>query len=133
MKFYFDENITPQIVRALEILQEPLKEEIEVYSIADEFGRGAADEEWIPKVAKENGIVITQDINIQRTKHQRELYRNHNLGVIFLKPPKGKGIKYWEMVSKILEAWPDIKQTCNRAKKPFAYVITPKSKKLDSL
>lgn len=133
MKFYFDENITPQIVRALEILQEPLREEIEVYGIAEEFGRGVADEEWIPKVAAQEGIVVTQDINIHRTRHQRELYRNHNLGVIFFRPPKGRGIKYWEMISKLLNSWPDIKSTCEKANKPFAYVITPRSNNLEEL
>jgi len=133
MKFYFDENISPQIVKALSVLQEPLKEEIEVFSIADAFGKAAADEEWLPEVAKQNGIVITQDINIHRTRHQRELYRNHNIGVIFFRPPKGKGVKYWEMVSKILDAWPEIKRTCERANKPFAYVITPRTKNLEEL
>lgn len=88
MKFYFDENITPQIARALAILQEPRPENVEVFTIKDAFRQGTPDEEWIPKAAADDGIVITQDFNIQRTQHQRELYRQYGLGVIFLKPPK---------------------------------------------
>jgi len=133
MKFYFDENITPQIARALAILQEPRPEKIEVFTIKDVFGKGTADEEWIPIVAAEDGIVITQDFNIQRTRHQRELYRKHGLGVVFFKPPSKTGFDYWTMINKVIEAWPKIKKVAKRERKPFAYVIKARSKKLEKL
>jgi len=89
MKFYVDENITPNIAQALAILQNPRSNEgIEVFTIKDKFGKGTPDEEWIPKVAAEDGIVITQDLNIHRVRQQRELYRQYGLGVVFFKPPK---------------------------------------------
>lgn len=47
--------------------------QIKVYSNVDEFERGVPDEEWIPAVGKNDGIVITQDLNIHLTRHQREL------------------------------------------------------------
>lgn len=134
MNFFFDENITPQIARALAILQEPLQhEQIKVFNIRDEFGRGATDEEWIPEVGKQEGVVITQDLNIHRTRQQRELYRQFKIGVVFFKPPKKTGYGYWTMIEKIIEAWPDIKKIAKRKKKPFAYVIKPRSKKLEEL
>ena len=135
MRFYFDENITPQIARALSILQENIHNEgaIKVFNIRDEFGRGAADEEWIPEVGKKGGIVITQDLNIHRTRQQRELYRQFKIGVVFFKPPKKTGYGYWTMIEKIIEAWPDIKRVAKREKKPFAYVIRPRSKRLEEL
>lgn len=131
MKFYFDENITPRIARALAILTEA--EPIEVYSNVDAFKRGAPDEEWIPKVGESQGIVITQDLNIHRTLHQRELYRKHGVGVVFFKPPKKHGYLYWDMLTQILTSWPDIIKTVERAERPFAYVIRPRSKKLEKL
>jgi len=134
MKFFFDENITPQIARALAILQERLKhEQVEVYTIRDEFGRGVADEEWIPEVGKQEGIVITQDHNIYRKKQQRELLRQFKIGVVFFKPPSKTGYTYWAMIENILAAWPDIKEVAKREAKPFAYVIRPKSKRLEEL
>jgi len=131
MTFYFDENIAPRIARALAVLTEA--EPIEVYSNVDVFKRGAKDEEWIPKVGKNDGIVITQDLNIHRTRHQRELYKKHNVGVVFFKPPKKHGYPYWEMLTQILTSWPDIIKTIERAERPFAYIIRPKSKKLEKL
>ncbi|MDX1640196.1 MAG: hypothetical protein R3220_00770 [Balneolaceae bacterium] len=134
MNFYFDENITPQIARALAILQEPLQHEhIKILNIRDEFGRGVADEQWIPEVGKQEGIVITQDLNIHRTRQQRELYRRFKIGVVFFKPPKKTGYGYWTMIEKIIEAWPDIKKVAKRERTPFAYVIRPRSKRLEEL
>lgn len=134
MKFYFDENITPQIARALAILQEPRQQEnVEVFTIRDAFGKGAPDEEWIPQVASEDGIVVTQDMNIHRTRHQRELYRQHGLGVVFFKPPSKSGYSYWEMIEKLIEAWPQIKKIGKMERKPFAFIIKPRSKKVERL
>jgi len=134
MKIYFDENIPPQTATALNILQGPLiHENVEVKNISDVFGRGARDETWIVKIAHEDGIVITQDLNIQHTRHQRELYRKFKMGVIFLKPPSKKGYKYWEMVKKIIKAWSDIKEVAGKTKRPFAYIIRPRSKRIEEL
>ncbi|MDZ7717758.1 MAG: hypothetical protein U5K72_02920 [Balneolaceae bacterium] len=101
MKFYFDENITPQIAKALAILQEPRPVNVEYLLSKTLLGQGTPDEEWIPKVAEEDGVVITQDFNIQRTRHQRELYRQYGLGVVFLKPPKKSRFGYWDIVNKL--------------------------------
>ena len=134
MKIYFDENIPPQIANALQILQSPFVDEnVEASNISDVYGRGSRDETWIVKIANENGIVITQDLNIQHTKHQRELYRKYQMGVIFLKPPSKKGYTYWEMVEKIIISWSDIKQVARKNKKPFAYIIRPRSKRMEEL
>lgn len=129
MKFYVDENITPNIAKALAILQNPrVEEKIEVFTIREEFGKGTPDEEWIPKVASENGIVITQDFNIQRVRHQRELYKKHGLGVVFFRPPK-KGYQYWDLVEFYIRRWKVVKDEVKKLKRPFGLVVTPNSAK----
>lgn len=133
MKFYVDENITPNIAQALAILQNPrVKENIKVFTIREEFGPGTPDEEWIPNVAAENGIVITHDLNIHRVRHQRELYKKYGLGVVFFKPPK-KGYQYWDMVKFIINSWGNIKRDVKNLSKPFALIVTPRSTKPERL
>lgn len=133
MKFYVDENITPNIAKALAILQNPHSpENIEVFTIREEFGKGTPDEEWIPKVAAKDGIVITQDINIHRARNQRVLYQKHGLGVVFFKPPK-KGYKYWDLVEFYIKRWRVVKEEVKKLNKPFALVITPRSAKPERL
>lgn len=123
-KIFIDENFPPQLARGLNILQHPLnmKEtyEIEVLSIKDEFGIGTKDEDWIPLVGERNGFVITQDYQIQRTKHQRDLYEKHNVGIFFFSAPKS-GFPYWDMVKQFIEKWESIKTIIKRDKPPFAY------------
>ncbi|MBO6794725.1 MAG: DUF5615 family PIN-like protein [Balneolaceae bacterium] len=133
MKFFIDENISPNIAQALAILQNPRTDEkIEVFTIKEVFGAGTPDEEWIPKVAKEDGIVITQDRNIHRVQHQRELYKKHGLGVVFFKPPK-KGYKYWDLVLFYIKRWKTVKDTVKTLSKPFGLLVTPNSAKPEKL
>ncbi len=60
MKFFIDENIAPQIGRALMILQQPLnyEEDVKVYNIREVYGQGSIDEEWIPDIGNQDGIII---------------------------------------------------------------------------
>ena len=134
MKIFFDENFPPQIAKALQILQSPRTEEdVEVYNIADYFGQGVSDENWIPEIAKKNGIVITQDLNIHRSRNQKELLKNSGLRIVFFKPPSNKGYTYWEFVENVIKNWNDIKKTSRKNKDPFAYVLRPRSSKLEPL
>ena len=63
LKIYIDENMPPQLAESLNILQKALNvknnTEVEVLSIMKEFGRGAKDEEWIPKLGNVKAVVIT--------------------------------------------------------------------------
>jgi hypothetical protein len=118
IKIYLDENLPKQLAEGLNKLQQPQNTreswEIEVLSIKDVFGQGEQDEEWIPKVGKENGIVITQDFRIQTQKHQKELYIQNGVGILFFNPPSKTGFTYWEMVKQLIERWEDVKKIIKR-------------------
>ncbi len=122
-KIYIDENFAQQLANGLDVFQKHLNQKerfkIKVLSIKEEFGQGALDEYWIPIAGQENAVVITQDLKIQTTRHQNELYKKYGLGVFFFKPPSN-GFSFWEMVEQVIKRWPEIK---NKTKKnrPFAY------------
>jgi hypothetical protein len=130
-KIYIDENFPRQLAHGLNHLIQPQNKrdsiDIEVVSILDAFGQGAADEEWIPQVGKENGIVFTQDFRIQTQRHQKQLYKDHGVGILFFNPPKS-GFTYWEMVRQVINRWDEIKQIIKKNKAPFAYKCSPKTK-----
>lgn len=129
-KIYIDENLPSQLARGLNKLQKPQNKkegiEIEVLSIKETFGQGEQDEEWIPKVGAENAIVITQDFRIQTQKHQRELYIENGVGIIFLSPPSNSGFAYWDMVKKLVNEWNAIKTIIRKNKTPFAFRASAK-------
>lgn len=130
-KIYVDENFPRQLAEGLNTLVEPQNKkdgiEIVILSIPNEFGRGAKDEDWIPEVGKENGIVITQDYRIQTQKHQQELYKQNGVGILFFSPPSKGGFSYWEMVKQLVNRWEEIKQIVNKNKTPYAFRCSAKT------
>ncbi|MGE5479928.1 MAG: hypothetical protein ACM3U1_05820 [Chloroflexota bacterium] len=134
IKIYIDENLPPQFAQAFNIIQSHLNNQesipIDVLSIKEEFGKGALDEDWIPVVGKQEGIVITQDLNIQHIRHQKELYNKSNVGVIFLKSPNS-GLTFWEMFKRLVRLWDEIKHTVRKHKPPFAFIQRSKDKGLE--
>lgn len=131
-KIYFDENFPSQLADGLNRLIKPQNKrdsiDIEVLSIKAVFGEGEQDEVWIPKVGLENGIVITQDFRIQTQKHQKELYIQNGVGILFFNPPSKSGFAYWEMVKQLVNRWDDIKQIVRKNKTPFAFRCSSKTK-----
>lgn len=132
MIIYIDENLSPYLARGFHIIQEPLNyklpEFIEVRSIKDEFGKGAKDEDWIPMAGKNKACVITQDYNIQRIRHQRELCNQYELGMFYFRPPSKTGLNYIDMLKLMVKHWEEITKIATKKKRPFAYKITLKGK-----
>jgi len=124
---YLDENFPKQLAHGLNILQQPqgAKEnlDIQVLSIKDVFGQGTPDETWIPVVGSEKAVVITQDLNIQRTRHQRELYQKHGVGMFFFAI---RDLPYWEIVKIVVNKWEEAKGIIKHERTPFAYRCTSK-------
>ncbi len=135
MKLYFDENFSKQLVEGFKAFQSGRPDEkLEVIYLCDEFGRGCADEEWIPKIGKQSSaknkcVVLTQDTNIHRSQVQAELYQEHGVSFFFFYPPKKRPFKYWEWIEKVMKHWSEIKTILNSESKPFAYSIKPSAAK----
>ena len=128
MIIYIDENLSPSLAKGFNILQKPLNiklsEPIEVRSIKEDFGIGAKDEDWIPKAGKKMSCVITQDYNIQRIKHQRELCKEYKLGMFYFRPPSKSGLSYMDMLKLMVKHWEEITKIATKKKRPFAYKIS---------
>ena len=123
MRIYFDENFSPALIEGLARIQEGRRsDDTVVCSVIGEFGRGASDETWIPGIASRHGVVITQDININRTRAQWELCRSNQIGVFFVKPPK-KGCGYWQIVQLMFRHWPQISELARNTPRPFGFYI----------
>lgn len=130
MRIYFDENFSPALVEGLRRIQEGRRsDDVTVCSVAEEFGRGAPDEVWIPGIASRHGVVITQDLNINRTRAQWELCRANKIGVIFIKPPK-KGWAYWDIVRLVVRWWPEIWARAKATERPFGFYIEHDASKI---
>ena len=126
-KIYIDENLGGNIIaEGLAMFQNHLNTKEKYQFKVLPIPQSTPDVDWIPNVGSE-GVVITQDLDIQTTRHERELYKKHGLGMFFFKAPK-KGYPFWEMVLRIFNRWDEIKRKSRTTSKPFAYRITGKGK-----
>lgn len=133
MRIYFDENFSPHIIKGFAALQDGRKsEDIQVFSIEEAFGKACADETWIPGIARQHGVAITQDNNIYRTPAQWELCKSNKIGIFFIHPPKS-GWSYWAIVELLLKWWPRIKEATKEEKRPFGRVISVSRSKWEEL
>lgn len=133
MRIYFDENFSHRIAAGMREFQAPRRSEgVEVIWSPDEFGRGSKDEDWIPKVASKQGIILTQDLYIHRTKAQWELCQRNKVGVFFFKPPRG-GWDHWIIVREVVNRWEEIKRFATSGRRPFGWVVESRRKQLRKL
>ena len=123
-KVLVDENLSEYFADGLHKIQFPLENDIEVTSIAKEFYKGIKDEDWIPKWGQKNGIFITQDLNIHKTRHQAAMLGRYSLGAFFVKVPKS--YRYWDKVTLLIDKWLEIVNLIEKHKRPFAFEITPR-------
>jgi len=124
---YLDENLSEHVASALNFLCKGDFADIQVHSTKSVFGKGEKDEVIIPEIGKRNGILITRDFNINKTRLQYELCKKYNLGVFFITLPKGQN-KHWEIVKVLIRNWEEVVDKIRKEKRPFAYRISVKGR-----
>ena len=124
---YLDENLSEYVADALNFLNKGYFKDVQVYSTKIKLGKGQPDELIIPTIGKSSGIMITKDLNINRTRLQYQLCEQYHLGIFFLKMPKGMD-KHWEIVKLLINSWEEILGKIIQEKKPFGYEIPLRGK-----
>src|SRR6266853_599790 len=97
MKIYIDENLSEYVADALNSLNKVYFKDVIVYSAKIKLGKGQPDEIIIPFIGNTNGVLITKDLNIHKTRLQYQLCKEYKIGIFFLKMQKGMD-KHWEIV-----------------------------------
>lgn len=128
MIIYIDENLSPHLARALDILEqrEHSSRRCVVKCIQDEFQKGYKDTQLIPIIGSQKAIWITQDKHILKRPAELELILKFEVGLFILTPYWSK-VRHWEKVVMIITQWQLIKELA-KEKKPFAFRIDGNSK-----
>lgn len=122
IEIYIDENLSEYVADALNSLNKGYFVDVFVHSTKIKFGKGQSDEVIIPSIGGTEGILITKDINIHKTRFQYQLCEQYNLGVFFLKMQKGLD-KHWEIIKLLINSWEEIIEKIQKERKPFGYEI----------
>lgn len=138
MNLYFDENMPKYLAEGFDLLQQPqslkTNRKVDVKFLPDIYSYGAKDEDWLPKIGKEKGCVITQDIHISRRKHELELYKTNQIGIFFLRGVNKKTPPtVWQMVEILAKHWDKISEIAIKDKRPFGYEVSLKRLKRISI
>lgn len=124
-----DENLPPRLAHSLAAL---FKDEHRVEAIADRFGRGIKDLDWISALAKDGGwTILTADKRISRNRIEREAFLSNNL-VGFVLSPSLRKKPLTEQMARILIAWPKIVSQANMVSRGL-FELGERSTKFKSL
>lgn len=122
IEVYIDENLSEYVADAMNSLNKGYFKDVLVYSTKIKFGKGQPDEIIIPSIGSQNGILITKDLNIYKTRLQYQLCEQYKIGVFFLKMQKGLD-RHWEIVKLLITSWEEILDKLVKEKRPFGYEI----------
>jgi len=125
-KVYFDENFPENLFLGLKHLNLSYHEskDFEFNYIPKEFYKSCPDEEWIPTVGENFGIVFTYDFNINKTRQLYQLSQETKTSFVFLRPTIKGAMNYWETIKILIKHWEEIIKQFKRLEKPFTLRIT---------
>ena len=127
IEIYLDENLSEYVADALNSLNKGYFKDVIVYSTKLKLGKGEPDEVIIPFIGNTNGILVTKDLNIHKTKLQYQLCKEFKIGIFFLKMQRGMD-RHWEIVRLLINSWEEILDKIRRDKRPFGYEIPVRGK-----
>ena len=123
MKFFFDNNLSPKIVRALKELSQGHS----FSHLRDDNPVSTPDEQWFDRLAREGGwIVISRDLFREPTA--REAWKKSGLTVFLLASGWGN-LGFWEQAWKLVRWWPQILAEAQRVQPGVCYEVPVKSLK----
>ena len=121
MNFFFDNNLPPDLARALNFLSK--KQGHKVVPLRDKFKTNIVDVNWINTLKNEgNWVVISGDLRILRNPHERAAWLESGLTVFFL--AKGwANVSYWVKAWKLVKWWPEVISQAKMIKSGTSFII----------
>ena len=126
MRIFFDENLPEDVAEALNLLCKSRYPDIEIISTKKAFGCGISDEDLIPLIANEKGILVSFDKGFTRKAVNYTQCTEQKVSIISVQLPKGLNC-YWEIVKTLIKYWEKIMQEINSLTPPYCLKVTPRS------
>jgi predicted nuclease of predicted toxin-antitoxin system len=114
MKFFFDENTSPNVAEGLKGFGEP------VMYVTDRFSRGTQDRVLLQFVAENDMVFVTRDNRVRFNPLELVTIKDYGVGAVIL---KGKEMNRWNQIRQIIKAWPRIVDLSGKTPKPFALCV----------
>ena len=122
MKFFFDNNMSPNLAKAMNLLEEG---EGSAEHLRDRFPGDEKDEIWLQHVGNNDLILITRDQKIRKHPAELSAYKRFKVGAFIL---TGKVMTKWQGIRQLILAWEEIKRLSSATHKPYAFQIPLRGK-----
>ena len=124
MKFFFDNNLSPNLANGLQAFGE------DVVHLKELFKEDTLDSEWLEYIGNKRIFLITRDERIRRNPSELQALKNYKVGAFFL---GGKNLGRCNIIQQVIRNWPRIKEFASKKRTPFAFRIPPKGTKFSSI
>jgi predicted nuclease of predicted toxin-antitoxin system len=119
MKFFFDNNLSHRLAKAMNLLEE---DEF-VMHLKDKFRQDEIDEVWLKYVGSNGLVLVTRDQKIRKRRAELIAFRKHSIGAFIL---TGKNLGRWQEIKQLIWAWENMKKLAASTQRPFAFQVPPK-------
>lgn len=106
MKFFFDNNLPPDLARGLNFLRNNFGEE--VTHLKDKFeDESIADEDWLEALIEEGGWSVVSTDRFRKSPGERQAIRHPKLNVFLFSKTLHKK-RLWEKTKVVIAQWENI-------------------------
>lgn len=131
MRFFFDNNLSPRISKALNALEGERGHC--VVHLREMFPSSTPDEEWMHTLGSEGDwVVITTDYRITKNPHEVAAWKESGLTVFFLKNSWLK-IGFWDQSWQLIKRWPKLMAIADRNPKGQRFMVPIKGTKIEAI
>lgn len=132
MRFFFDNNLSPNHAAALDALCSGVG--CSVVHLKEKFpDRSVPDQVWLGTLGAEGDwVVVSSDYRIWTTPHLREAWRSAKLTAFFLVDSWGN-LGYWDKAQALVRAWPNILKVAEAVAAGAAYEVCRPPRQLRQL
>jgi hypothetical protein len=120
VKFFFDNCISPRIVRALKVLSP----EDSIQHLREKFPEAAKDIEWIVPLGREGDWIVFSLDKIWRVPQQKQALKEAKVVCFFFLP--GWNQEFWVQVGRLFTLWPLFPKTVADSKPGDCYRVPSK-------
>lgn len=129
MRFFFDNNLSPLLAEALDLLDE----DHQVVPLRKKFHPSTRDIDWLTALGAEGDwIILSDDTRITRLPQEREVWLHSRLPAFFLETG-WTNLDRWEIASKLIHWWPTVVAQAGRTSPGRAFFVPVRSQKLRPL
>lgn len=119
MKLFVDNNLSPRVARALDVLFED-----EAIHLRDRFDPAISDVDWIAELGRERSwCVLSGDYRISRNRAEQLAWRSTDL-IGFFMQPNLKRAPLPDQAARVIRYWPALVAIAHHTDGPSLYALS---------